>query len=857
MLFGGQPRDGQKKTINENANQLFLEHNAVKVIEITKLVEQKRGGGVSVPVEAFEGRNLIFVDEGHKGSGGEVWRGYREALAETGFTFEYSATFGQALSAARRDPLTIEYGKSMIFDYSYFYFYSDGFGKDFRILNLREEVRETQTEMLLLGNLLSFYEQLCAFSEQNDEIRPYNLEKPLWLFVGLTVNAIYRRKRQRRSDVLTIIRFLHHVLENKDDWVIKGIESFLAGNSGLTTPEGLDVFAGRFEYLRQKKSSAESIYSDILKKVFHSETGGALHLCDIRARQDELALKVSGAEAYFGLIYIGDTASFKNLVRDDSSGIVLEDDTISGSLFNEINNADSKTNILIGARKFMEGWNSWRVSNMGLLNIGRSEGSLIIQLFGRGVRLRGKDFSLKRSAALDGNHPPQLKLLETLDIFAVRANYMSEFREYLEREGLDVEDTVEMSVPISINAEFLQRGLVVPRSIENRRHASDSALLLDIDTNINLTVDLSVKVHAIASGEGRFETEDAFGGKSGRIAIENLDLIDWDQVYLDLLTYKKHKELDNLVIGSKIPRKIMEEINYTLIADETVFNPSSFAERMLLQSAVSNILQNYVDCFYRGHCERWASENMVYKILDTDDPNLAFNAKLREDSIANYSAKIKKDELELITAIERIQSNPGQLSELVDAKIPHIYFDRHLYQPLLLKGEKMVANPSGLEDSEARFVSDLKEYLNGDGRDALAETELFLLRNLSRGKGVYFFKNSGFYPDFIMWLINKVGQRIIFIEPHGMMHATEYIYDEKAQLHERLAVISEGIKTRSEIKNVSLDAFIISSTPYETLRQHYGGGTWNRDKFTEKHILFFDRNEDYNYLRILVEGIQK
>ncbi|PIV02366.1 MAG: restriction endonuclease subunit R, partial [Syntrophobacterales bacterium CG03_land_8_20_14_0_80_58_14] len=33
--------------------------NAVQVIEITKLVEEKRGGGVSVPVEAFEGRNLI------------------------------------------------------------------------------------------------------------------------------------------------------------------------------------------------------------------------------------------------------------------------------------------------------------------------------------------------------------------------------------------------------------------------------------------------------------------------------------------------------------------------------------------------------------------------------------------------------------------------------------------------------------------------------------------------------------------------------------------------------------------------------------------------------------------------------
>jgi hypothetical protein len=112
--------------------------DAVQVIEITKLVEEKRGGGVSVPVKDFVGPDLIFVDEGHKGSGGEAWRKYRDALGATGFTFEYSATFGQALSAARNDPLTAEYGKAILFDYSYRYFYGDGFGKDFRILNLRE-----------------------------------------------------------------------------------------------------------------------------------------------------------------------------------------------------------------------------------------------------------------------------------------------------------------------------------------------------------------------------------------------------------------------------------------------------------------------------------------------------------------------------------------------------------------------------------------------------------------------------------------------------------------------------------------------------------------------------------------------
>ncbi len=67
--------------------------DVVQVIEITKLVEEKRGRGVSVQVEAFEGCNVIFVDQGHKGSGGEAWTKYGDALGETGFIFEYSATF--------------------------------------------------------------------------------------------------------------------------------------------------------------------------------------------------------------------------------------------------------------------------------------------------------------------------------------------------------------------------------------------------------------------------------------------------------------------------------------------------------------------------------------------------------------------------------------------------------------------------------------------------------------------------------------------------------------------------------------------------------------------------------------------
>ena len=211
LLASGIP--ARRFYLNESA--LFgTAANTVQVIEITKLVTEKTGQGVSVPVDVFEGRNLVFVDEGHKGSGSEerTWRSRREKLSETGFTFEYSATFGQALTAARDDALTAEYGKAIVFDYSYRYFHEDGFGKDFHVLNLPQETTEDRTDTLLLANMLSFYEQQRVFADQANELRPYNLEQPLWIFVGSSVNAVRTEGGQARSDVLTIARFLHKAL---------------------------------------------------------------------------------------------------------------------------------------------------------------------------------------------------------------------------------------------------------------------------------------------------------------------------------------------------------------------------------------------------------------------------------------------------------------------------------------------------------------------------------------------------------------------------------------------------------------------------------------------------------------------
>ncbi len=128
----------------------------VEIIDVNKLGDKM--GDKVVAVEAFEGNNLVLVDEGHRGTGKEagVWLERREKLCAEGFSFEYSATFGQSVAKgktaaqalgkkeptaenwikAKRSGIKEAYAKCILFDYSYKFFYEDGYGKESLILNL-------------------------------------------------------------------------------------------------------------------------------------------------------------------------------------------------------------------------------------------------------------------------------------------------------------------------------------------------------------------------------------------------------------------------------------------------------------------------------------------------------------------------------------------------------------------------------------------------------------------------------------------------------------------------------------------------------------------------------------------------
>lgn len=153
--------------------------------------------------------------------------------------------------------------------------------------------------------------------------------------------------------------------------------------------------------------------------------------------------------------------------------------------------------------------------------------------------------------------------------------------------------------------------------------------------------------------------------------------------------------------------------------------------------------------------------------------------------------------------------------------------------------------------SERKFVEDLVGFCKS-GAVPMKGKELYLLRNLSRGKGIGFFEDSGFYPDFILWVTEGDKQRLVFVEPHGMLNEEHPDTNAKIALHKKLQSQVASARKKSRNKNLALDSFIISQTPYDELRKRHGSA-WERAKYAEAHVLFGDEPNN-GHIQAIVTG---
>ena len=789
----------------------------VSVMDIHKLSDES--GDKTYSVDIFEGDNLVFVDEGHKGAQGDTWIKYREqVIGDEGFSFEYSATFGQALNSIDNEMLQNRYVQSIIFQYSFNKFHKDGFGKDYDILNLEDD-EDRRRDKYLVANLLSFYEQKKYFNENKESLEDFNIEDPLWIFVGQTVNATGRdvSKKQKASDVERVVNFLNRVLEEKEK-VIREIEDILEGSEFLDE-DGNRLFEDRFDYLKGSAVSAEDIYSEILNTIFNADADSSLTVVRLKNAEGEIGLRVGRGENYFGLVSIGDTKKFTDRVEENSD-ITVEEQEFKKSLFENIDSENSDVNVLIGAKKFVEGWDSYRVSNMGLMRVGKSEGSEIIQIFGRGIRLKGLNNSLKRSSAMElpqDKVPEGIEILERLNVFGVEASYIEEFEDKLDEEGITI-DYVERSLDTQVDSDLVDNNLKVPRIKDDVDYNAEAADKLEVDNEHSPKVDLYPKVDVLRSEEGSSHDIDKQKFYSEDLLED--DLVDWDSVFIDLVGYKERKNYSNTVLPKGCLKQIIEEDHFDLKCPIDRLEAGNLTERKeKVEEVVKIILRNYLDNFYKSRKGDWEDRRREYQVLEDKDPELDYELKFQ----------VPKEDEELLEDIEDIMEDPK-----MDDGDYVIDFDRSLYTPLFIKegfenkNEDLKVPSQALNSDERKLVEKLEDICQ---KGLLERNTVYLLRN-PRNRGIGF--AEGGYPDFILWIKAENSQKLIFLDPHGMRFEPDELEDvDKVKLKDRVKDIQDRLDD-----NVEMSSHVLSTTEAEDLEID----TSNREKLREMN--FWLKEED-------------
>lgn len=831
----------------------IINDKTVTVIDMNKLKEE--GKVKTVSVDSFEQNNVVLVDEGHRGLSGDVWYDYRTRLSEEGFAFEYSATFKQALNAnatgnsqkAKEErALMEEYGKSIIMDYSYKYFYKDGYGKDYKIYNMQNSVNAEQRHLYLVGCLLSFYQQMKLFEVKSDALMDFRIEKPLLVFVGNRVTApvksgsnLTQAEKELLTDVEEVLVFLDTFLRNRLKSIVH-IQAILNEDTGLVDDKGKDLFSDAFRALKDifgQSVDPATVFSDLLRIIFNSNINAdepRLRMVNIRQVTGEIGLKVGEYGDYFGVINIGDSSGL--LKKCEQKNIVVStDEIVSDSLFKNINASNSDIKVLIGSRKFTEGWNSYRVSTMGLINFAKGEGSQAIQLFGRGVRLRGYKKSLKRSRMLDKSIKPDnkdipkhIELLETLTIFGLKAQYMEDFRDYLDKEELS--SIHEYRLPVISRFNLIQdkelRVIKVKKDADFKRQARRLVLdkpddeFLKYLLKSKTIIDCRSKIQSINSNTTSVDVGD-LGTELLNLPKEILSILDLQRMFEELQEYKVHRSYYNISIeADKLPSILEVEGWYGLLIPKEQLEINTIAKLDAATGFAIMALKSYMDKFYKFEKEKWEAPRLEYAILDETDSNFVHEYSVVYEQKENSDTTREDLETFIKELTTILQDNNGldeYKKEFYHKKLIAFDFKSHLYAPLICLEKSNLSvhiSPVALNLDEMKFVDYLKSYIEAHETE-LADKSLYLLRNKSK-VGMGFFEAGNFYPDYILWIDTADTQYISFIDPKGLIHIRPD--DPKIEFYKTIKELETRLAPSAKGKKIILNSFIMSGTSFPDLK---------------------------------------
>lgn len=795
----------------------------LEVTELTKLYLPENADGririkegVSICTDQYPGPNLLLVDEGHKGgksnSGEEsAFRARRQALVGMhqqfpvegvpGFEFEYSATFAQIADGDAE--FFNDYARCTVFDYGYRRFHDDGFGKSPRSLVTRDSHAQ---DMVLSAALVAFWRQVRYFKGDAARAQRYRLAAPLAVFVGQSVTG-------KSQDVVQVLAFLARFAADAPLG-----RRLLAQVLDAASPIQQALFAAQLDLQSERTLGPKALHTQMCSDLF----GGQGQLAVRALSKDELGIRLPGATAdrWFGTAYVGDAPKLAEALR--TAGVTVEDpDQVTGSLFARLDDLPD-VKFLIGSRKFIEGWSSFRVSTLGLLQIGRNAGTQVIQLFGRGVRLAGVGGRLKRAGHVPelGPHPEGIELGETLYVFGVKAEYVQTWLDTLSREGMPAQSMV---VPVTVRPGIDSLRLQIPVHDSARDEAFGGLPVAFLaNEHVPPAIDLSARI-SLQDGVGAVQTLQADTQTHGATVLLGRSLTP-ESLFQHALRFSRQQALQQLWVT---PGEAQRWLNAVQVLVPLASLPIGAADQQRLryevlsqwETALARALRRrrlaYLTQQPQLHFIKQTHANFPLQTLPDGSQRMGYRveAMLAQDVVKTAIAALRKNmtgaqvsaagwdrmvsvireeggEIDLKDTLANVMQmiDSGADTDALGPPLPRLHVPEHLYAPLLLAAPAapvqadgqlnlledqpltLRISPPPLENSEARLVWDVRrKWEQLHGLPLWEGVEVVLLRNLA-GVGVGLFAAEGFFPDFLLWLKRGKHQVLAFVEPKGLRH---------------------------------------------------------------------------------------
>lgn len=589
------PMDGDASAMGR------LPPDAVIVLDINKLATEKKGDGVTVPTSAFaDGRNLVFVDEGHKGQKSEasMWKALQADLAgidapnpkHRGLLIEFSATFGQV---AEGEHAFDRYAKSVIFDYAYDRFHQDRYGKDFWHVRVqsKEDASVAAQRQTMTAALLSFWHQVASHrsSEAKQAAADIGLQvaAPLWVLLGLSViGGKAQGDKEQTSDVVDVLAYLTAMLAQP----VKLAESMAQLLAATTV--GADMLPAEVRQATVGWSSS-NLAERVLADCFGWQQGDKPVLRIIKAATGELGLGLLRGDTshYYGVVNVGDAAGLKKAL--EAVKLVVEDDVMSGSLFAELDAPGSGLNVLIGSRRFAEGWDNFRASSLTLLRLGQGEGSLIIQMFGRVVRFAGINGNGKR---LD-KPPAELAPLQTAYVFGLKSGYLDTFLQSLIDNGVPELKRIECDVRKHTPPVLKSVRAIAPHARDFSVTATGASWLNGVN---RIKVSLTASIATSKLKDGKTEALQGVVGQDITHEFKQWSLLlDRDAVYREMVEWKRLQRWWNFAFDLHAIDSALASEKYEILGMPGMLNVREAADLTRLNRLAATVVRRLFEGAYR------------------------------------------------------------------------------------------------------------------------------------------------------------------------------------------------------------------------------------------------------------------